>query len=137
MVVLHEEYDRRLSHRREDQGLVVVALSGATVTGERHHRGVALGVTGADVTVPSHPHGIAGGVQHLVADDDRVEVEVVFGGVPAAMVDPAKHAEQIDRVHTLAPRDAVLAIAREGVVLASHGPPRTDLGGLLAEQRGP
>jgi hypothetical protein len=76
-------------------------------------------------------------VQGLRADDDRVEVEVLLVRVPATVVDPAEHAEQVHRVHAAAPGDAVLAVGREGVVLGTQGTAGADLGGLLAEQAGP
>jgi two-component system response regulator DevR len=76
-------------------------------------------------------------VQGLGADDDRVEVEVLLVGVPAAVVDPAEHPEQVDRVDAAAPGDAVLAVGREGVVLRAQRAAGADLGGLLPEQAGP
>jgi hypothetical protein len=76
-------------------------------------------------------------VQRLRADDDRVEVEVLLVGVPAAVVHPAEHAEQVHRVDAAAPRDAVLAVGREGVVLGAQRPAGADLGGLLPEQARP
>ncbi len=82
-------------------------------------------------------HRVAGGVQRLGADDDRVEVEVVAVRVPAAVVHAAEHAEQVGRVDAAAPGDAVLAVGREDVVVVAQGPAGADLGGLLAEQRGP
>ena len=82
-------------------------------------------------------HGVAGGVQRLRADDDRVEVEVVAVRVPAAVVHAAEHAEQVRRVDPAAPGDAVLAVGREDVVVVAQRAAGADLGGLLAEQRGP
>ena len=99
--------------------------------------GVALVVTGADGAVALDAHGVAGGVQGLVADDDRVEVEVLLVGVPAAVVDPAEHPEEADRVDAAAPGDAVLAVGGEGVVLGAHRAAGADLRGLLAEEAGP
>ena len=101
------------------------------------HRRVAVGVARADDAVALHAHGVAGGVQCLGADDDRVEVEVVLGGVPRALVDAAVETEQLERVDALAPGDAVLAVGREDVVLRAQRAAGADLGGLLAEQLGP
>jgi hypothetical protein len=109
---------------------VEVALGRATVTGERHHRRVTVRVTGPDRAVTLHRHRVTRRVQHLVADDDRVQVEVVRVGVPPTVVDPAEHPQQVDRVHPTAPGHPVLAVAGEGVVLRP-------LRGLLAQQRGP
>ena len=58
-------------------------------------------------------------------------------GVPPAVVDPSEHAEQVDRVDAATPGDAVLAVGREREVVRGERSPRADLGGLLAEQRGP
>ena len=90
-------------------------------------------------TAPSRwiAHRVAGRVQRLRADDDRVEVEVLLVGVPAAVVDAAEQAEQVERVDAAAPGDAVLAVGREGVVLRSQRAAGADLRGLLAEQAGP
>jgi hypothetical protein len=76
-------------------------------------------------------------VQRLVADDDRVEVELVLLRVPGAVVDAAEHLEQPQRVEAPAPGDAVLAVGGERHVPGRQGAGRADLGGLLAEQGGP
>ena len=68
---------------------------GGAVAEVGDHGGVAVGVAGADHAVALHAHGVAGRVQRLGADHDRVEVEVVLGGVPAALVDAAEQAEQL------------------------------------------
>ena len=101
------------------------------------HRRVAVGVAGADDAVALHAHGVAGGVQGLRADHDRVEAEVVLARVPAALVDAAEQAEQLERVDAAAPGDAVLAVGREDVVLRAQRAAGADLRGLLAEQLGP
>ncbi len=101
------------------------------------HGRVTVGVAGADDAVALHAHGVAGAVQHLGADDDRVEPEVVVVRVPAALVDAAEEAEQVERVDAAAVGDAVLAVGREDVVLRAQGAAGADLGGLLAEQLGP
>ena len=137
LVVLAEEHDRGVVGRGEDEGLVDVALRGGAVAEVGDHRRVAVGVAGADVAVALHAHGVAGRVQRLRADDDRVEVEVVLGGVPRALVDAAVEPEQLERVDALAPGDAVLAVGREDVVLRAQRAAGADLGGLLAEQLGP
>ena len=82
-------------------------------------------------------HRVAGGVQGLAADHDRVEVELVLLGVPAAVADPAEQLEQLDRVDAAAPGDAVLAVGREHHVRRGQRAAGADLGGFLAEQRGP
>jgi methyl-accepting chemotaxis protein len=51
-----------------------------------------------------------GRVQRLAADDDRVQVEVVRRGVPAAVADPAEQLEQLHRVEAAAPGHAVLTV---------------------------
>ena len=137
LVVLAEEHDRGVVGRGEDERLVDVALRGRAVAEVRDDRGVAVGVAGADDAVALHAHGVAGRVQRLGADDDRVEVEVVLGGVPGALVDAAVEAEQLERVDAAAPGDAVLAVGREDVVLRSQRAAGADLRGLLAEQLGP
>ena len=103
--------------RGEDERLVDVALAGRAVAEVGDDGGVALGVAGADRAVALDAHGVAGRVQRLGADDDRVEVEVLLVRVPAAVVDAAEEAEQVERVDAAAPGDAVLAVGREGVVL--------------------
>ena len=137
LVVLAEEHDRGVVHRGEDERLVDVALGGGAVAEVGDHGGVALGVAGADVAVALDAHGVAGRVQRLGADDDRVEVEVLLVRVPAAVVDAAEQAEQVERVDPAAPGDAVLAVGREGVVLRAQRAAGADLGRLLAEQAGP
>jgi hypothetical protein len=47
---------------------------------------------------------------------------------------PAEDPEQLGRVDTATPGDAVLAVRGEGEVLRTHRPAGTDLRGLLAEQ---
>jgi hypothetical protein len=89
------------------------------------------------MAVPLDSHRVPGGVQRLGADHDRVEVEVVLGGVPAAVADPAEQLEELHRVQSAAPGDAVLAVGGEGHVLGPERAPGTDLGGLLAEQGRP
>ena len=137
LVVLAEEDDRGVVDRGEDEGLVDVALRGGAVAEVGDDGGVAVVVAGADVAVALDAHGVARGVQGLRADDDRVEVEVLLVGVPAAVVDAAEQAEQVERVDAAAPGDAVLAVGREGVVLGAQGATGADLRGLLAEQAGP
>ena len=137
LVVLAEEHDRAVVDAGEDERLGDVALAGGAVAEVGDDGGVAVVVAGADAAVALHAHGVAGGVQGLRADDDRVEVEVLLVGVPAAVVDPAEHAEQVDRVDPAAPGDAVLAVGGEGVVLGAQRPAGADLRGLLAEEAGP
>ena len=110
LVVLAEEHERRVVHRRPHEALVHVALRGGAVA-EVDDRGLAVVV--ADLALEALAHGVAGGVQHLVADDDRVQVEALLDRVPRAVVGAAEDAEQLGRVHAAAPRDAVLAVARE------------------------
>ena len=117
--------------------LVDVALAGRAVAEVGDDGGVAVVVAGADAAVALDAHRVAGGVQGLGADDDRVEVEVLLVRVPAAVVDAAEHAEQVDRVDAAAPGDAVLAVGGEGVVLRAQRAAGADLRGLLAEQAGP
>ena len=77
----------------------------------------------AHVPVALDAHRVAGRVQSLRADHDRVEVEVLLVRVPAAVVDPAEQAEQVERVDAAAPGDPVLAVGREGVVLGRRARP--------------
>ena len=137
LVVLAEEHDRGVVGRGEDERLVDVALAGGAVAEVGDHGRVAVGVAGADGAVALDAHRVAGGVQRLRADHDRVEAEVVLVRVPAAVVDPAEQAEQVERVDALAVGDAVLAVGREDEVLRAQRAAGADLGGLLAEQLGP
>ena len=137
LVVLAEEHDRRVEDAGPDERLVDVALAGRAVAEVADHGRVAVGVAGADDAVALQPHRVAGGVQGLRADHDRVEVEAVVDRVPAALVDAAEQAEQVQRVDAAAPGDAVLAVGGEGEVLLAHGPAGADLRRLLAEQAGP
>ena len=85
LVVLHEEHLRRLVARREDEGLVGVALRRGAVAVVHEHRGIRVGIAGADAAVELDAHGVPGGVQGLRGEHQRVEVEVaVLRGVPAA-----------------------------------------------------
>jgi hypothetical protein len=134
---LAEEDDRRVRGCRVDEGLVHVTLGGRTVTEVGDHGRVALWVAGPHGVVVLDAHRVARGVQRLGADDDRVEVEVVLVRVPPAVVDPAVQPEQLERVDPAHPRDAVLAVGREGVVLRAQRSAGADLRRLLAEQAGP
>ena len=137
LVVLAEEHDRRVEDAGPDERLVDVALAGRAVAEVGDDGRVAVGVAGADRAVALHAHRVAGRVQRLGADHDRVQVELVVERVPAALVDAAEQAEQVQRVDAAAPGDAVLAVGREGEVLVAQRAAGADLGGLLAEQAGP
>src|SRR6202044_2236353 len=93
LVVLAEEHDRRVEHRREYECLIHVALAGGAVAevGDDRFAGPLGGLRvwriAADGAVALDAHRVAGGVQGLAADHDRIEVELVLFGVPAAMAD--------------------------------------------------
>ena len=91
----------------------------------------------ADRPVALDAHRVARGVQGLAADHDRVQVELVLLGRPAAVADPPVELEQLDRVDAAAPGHAVLAVGGEHHVVGAQRPRGPDLGGLLPEQRGP
>ena len=129
LVVLTEEHDRRVVDRREDEGLVDVALTRGTVAEVADDRAVAA--------VALDAHGIADRVQALVADDDRVEAEVVLVRVPPAIGHAPEESEQLQRVDLPRPSDTVLAVRREGEVLRQQRATGADLRGLLADQRCP
>ena len=57
--------------------------------------------------------------------------------LPAAVADAAEQLEQLDRVDAAAPGHAVLAVGGEHHVFGAQRPAGPDLGGFLAEQRGP
>jgi hypothetical protein len=117
----------------EDEGLVDVTLRGRAVPEVGDDRGVPGGVTRADQAVALDTHRVAGRVQRVRADDERVQVEVVRRGVPAAVVDATEQAQQVREVDTARVRDPVLAIGREHVVLGGERPAGADLGGFLAQ----
>ena len=106
LVVLAEEHDRGVEDRRPGERLAHVALAGGAVA-EVGDRRLILGPVALDA------HRVPGGVQGLVADDDRVEVELVLLRVPAAVVDAAEDLEQPERVEAAAPGHAVLAVGGE------------------------
>ncbi len=137
LVVLAEEDDRAVVDAGEDERLVVVALRGRAVAHAGDDGGVARVVARADGTVALDAHGVAGAQQALVADDDGVAVEAELGRVPGALVDTAVHRDEAHRVEAAGPGEAVLAVAGEGVVLLAHRAAGADLGGFLAEERGP
>ena len=130
LVVLAEEHHRGVEHRGPDERLVHVALAGRTVTEVDDDRLAVL----AHRAVPLDPHRVPGGVQRLGADHDRVQMEPVCGGVPAAVADPAEQFEQQAGVQAAAPGHAVLAVGGEGHVPRPQRAARADLGRLLAEQ---
>jgi hypothetical protein len=134
LVVLAEEHDRRVRHRSPDERLVDIALAGRAVAEVGDDR---LAVVAAHGAVALDAHRIARGVQRLAADHDRVQVEVVGLGIPAAVTDSPVQLEQLRRVQAPAPGHAVLAVGGEGHILRPERPARADLRGLLAEQRGP
>ena len=82
-------------------------------------------------------HRVTGRVQRLVADDDRVQVEVVLGRVPAPVADAAEQFQQFQGIDTAAPRDAVLPVGRERHVAGAERAAGADLGRFLAEQGRP
>ena len=133
LVVLAEEHHRGVVHRGPDERLVHVALAGRAVAEVGDHGLAVL----AHRAVALDAHGVAGGVQRLAADHDRVQVEVVRAGIPAAVADPAVQAEQQRGVQAAAPGHAVLPVGGEGHVARPQGPARAHLRCLLAQQRGP
>ena len=137
LVVLHEEHDGRGVDGREDERLVDVALAGGAVAEVADHRAVLVGLARADQAVPVHRLGVADGVQRVGADDERVEVEVVRGGVPRAVLVAAEGPQDLRQVDAAHEGDAVLAVAGEHVVRVAQHARRADLGGLLAERRDP
>ena len=83
LVVLAEEHDRRVRYRGPDERLVHVALAGRAVTEVGDDRLAVL----AHGAVALDAHRVARRVQRLAADHDRVQVEVVRLGIPAAVAD--------------------------------------------------
>ena len=134
LVVLAEEHQGGVEHAGPDERLVDVTLAGGAVAEVGDHR---LTVVGAGLAVHRDAHGVPGRVQGLRPDHDRVHVELELVRVPAALVDAAEQAQRHDRVDAAAVEHAVLAVGGEGHVLRTQGPPRTDLGRLLAEQARP
>ena len=61
----------------------------------------------------------------------------MLGRVPAAVADAPEQPEQLERVDSPAPGDAVLAVGRERHVLRAERAARADLRRLLAEQGRP
>ena len=135
LVVLAVEDDGRVVHRRPDEALVHVALAGGAVA-EEAHGGLGVGAV-AHLGLELLAHRVAGGVEALVADDDRVEVEAGGPGIPAALVGAPEDPEQLGGVDPAAPRHAVLAVGRERHVLGGERAPGPDLRGFLAQQRHP
>ena len=133
LVVLAEEDDGRVVDGGEVERLVGVALAGGSVTEVGDHGAAVL----ADGAVALDAHRVAGRVQGLAADDDGVQVEPVFVGVPATVGDAAEHAEQFLGFDTPAPGDAVFAVGRERHVAVGERTCGADLSGFLAEQGGP
>ena len=76
-------------------------------------------------------------MQGLGADHDRVQIELVLLGRPAAVADAPVQLEELDRVDAAAPGHAVLAVGGEHHVIWAQRAAGPDLGGFLAEQRGP
>src|SRR5690606_732557 len=105
-----------------------------TVTEEREHGRVTVVVTGADAPVALQAHRVTGGVQRLRADDDGVETEAGLDRIPSTVVGAAEQTDDVHRVDVPAPRDTVLTIGREDVVVRTYRVHRTDLRGLLPEQ---
>jgi hypothetical protein len=129
LVVLAEEHDRGVEDAGPYEGLVDVTLTGGAVAEERHR-----GTVGA---VALQPHRVPRRVQRLRADHDRVQLEALVVGVPAALAGATEQPEQRDRVDALAERDAVLPVGREGEVLGGQRAAGAHLRGLLPEQAGP
>ncbi len=119
-----------MEDRGPGEGLAHVSLAGRAVAEVGDH-GLVLGA------VALYAHGVPGGMQRLVADDDRVEVELVLLRVPRAVGDTAEKLEYPQDVHAAAPGDAVLTVGGEGHVLGGQRAGRADLRGLLADQRCP
>ena len=130
LVVLAEEDHGGVEDGRPRERLADVALASGAVA-EVHDRGLVVRA------IALQAHGVPGGVQRLVADNDRVQVELVLFRVPASVVHAPEEREEPHRIQATAPGDAVLAIGREGHVPGGQRTGGADLGGLLAQQRGP
>ena len=135
LVVLAEEDHRCVVDGGPDEALVHIALRGGAVTEETDRGLRVLGV--ADLSIQPLSHCVAGGVQALVGDHDGVKLEAGADRIPRALIDAAEDAEDLGGIHSTAPRNAVLAVGREGHVLRGHRATGTDLGGLLTQQRRP
>ena len=136
LVVLQEEHLGRAVGVREHHRLVHVALARGAVAVVDDDGGVTLGIAGAALAVEGEAHRVAGGVQGLRAEHEGVDVRVAVlrvGRVPAAVREPAHHADDVDRVDAAGGRHDVFAVAREDVVLRARRAHRADLRGLLAE----
>jgi hypothetical protein len=136
------EDDGSVVHGGPDEALVDVALAGGTVTEEAdgglvHRAVVARAHRVPDSALEPLAHRIAGGVEALVADDDRVQVEAGGQRVPATVVGAPEDPEQLGGVDPPGPRHPVLPVGREHHVLGLHGPARADLRRLLPEQGHP
>src|SRR5215467_5935357 len=83
LVVLAEEHHRGVEDGCEVEGLADIPLACRAVAEVDDHR-LIVGAVALD------PHRVASGVQRLVADHDRVQVELVFFWIPAAMGDAAE-----------------------------------------------
>src|SRR5262249_60096886 len=133
LVVLAEEHDRGVENRRPDKRLVHIPLAGRPVA--QVDNGCLPGFAHESLARGTPP--LAGRGAGLGADDDRVELEVVVCGVPAAVADAAVELQELGGVEAAAPGHAVLAIGGEGHVAGGQRPARADLCSLLAEQGGP
>src|SRR5829696_7918236 len=133
LVVLAEEDDGSGVGAGEDKGLVDITLAGGAVTEIADDGDVAVRITGAHQPVTLDTHGIAGGMQRLGTDDDRVDVEVGRCGIPGAEIDASVEREQMDRVDSAAPGNAVLAVSGEDEILLLQRAAGPDLRSFLAE----
>ncbi len=131
LVVLAEEHQGQVVHRRPRQRLAGVTFAGRAVPEVDDHSLVV-----GDPLRPSPPfhpdaQGITDRVQGLGREHQRVRAEPVGVRVPAAEVGPAEQAEQLGRGDAAGQRHSVLTVTGENLVMVTQRVHRADLCGLL------
>ncbi len=111
------------------EGLVGVALAGRAVADAGQHD--LIGAISLDA------HAVADGVQQLGGEHDRVDLELVFVRVPAAVANAAEHVQELAHRHLSGDRRGVFAVGREDHVTVAYGPDRASLRAFLAEAGDP
>lgn len=76
-------------------------------------------------------------MQGLGGENQGVEMEVVFAGIPTSIGDTAELPEQLGEIDIPDQRDTVFAVRGKNVVLRLARMARADLGSFLARERNP
>ena len=134
---MNEEDNWRFVYRGKQKCFANIALGSCSVAHVRDYGEVFVFVAGADFAVELNAHRITGCVQHLGAENYRVEVKAGLVWIPAAVIYAAKHLQNRHQIDAVGQGYSVLSIARKDVVVWANPVARANLGTLLSDCRHP